>query len=124
MQMKVDDIDQWGVEGIAERIIARVGMEIPVYLSNDIDVRNVVFAPATGIPEAGDWSTRELIRILGGNVGLNCVDTDIVEVTIVWWEPTAIAAAQIVHEVVTIVVNRELIAVINGSKANHPGDAL
>lgn len=58
MQMKVDDIDQWGVEGIAERIIARVGMEIPVYLSNDIDVRNVVFAPATGIPEAGDWSNR------------------------------------------------------------------
>ncbi|CAD0085486.1 unnamed protein product [Aureobasidium vineae] len=120
MQIEVDDIDRWGVEGIAERIIARVGTEIPVYLSIDIDVLDVAFAPATGTPEAGGWSTRELIRILRGIEGLNVVGADIVEVAPAYdgaGEPTSVAAAQIVYEVVTSMVKRGL-AVSNDSKAD------
>lgn len=127
MQIEVDDIDRWGVEGIAERIIARVGTEIPVYLSIDIDVLDVAFAPATGTPEAGGWSTRELIRILRGIEGLNVVGADIVEVAPAYdsvGEPTSIAAAQIVYEVLTSIVKRGLTAVANGSKANHLRDEL
>ncbi|KEQ66098.1 agmatinase, mitochondrial precursor [Aureobasidium melanogenum CBS 110374] len=116
MQIEVDDIDRWGAEGIAEKIIARVGTEIPVYLSIDIDVLDVAFAPATGTPEAGGWSTRELIRILRGIEGLNVVGADIVEVAPAYdsvGEPTSIAAAQIVYEVLTSIVKRGLTAVAN-----------
>lgn len=108
-QIEVDDIDRWGVEGIAERIMARVGRDVPTYLSIDIDVLDVAFAPGTGTPEAGGWSTRELIRILRGIEGLNVVGADIVEVAPAYdgvGEPTAIAAAQIIYEVVTSIVKR------------------
>ncbi|TIA61908.1 Arginase/deacetylase [Aureobasidium pullulans] len=111
MQIEVDDIDRWGVEGIAERILTRVGTEVPVYLSIDVDVLDVAFAPGTGTPEAGGWSTRELIRILRGIDGLNVVGADVVEVAPAYdgvGEPTAIAAAQIVYEVVTSMVKRGL----------------
>lgn len=37
-------------------------------------------APATGTPETGGWSTRELRTILRGLDGLNFVGADIVEV--------------------------------------------
>lgn len=126
-QIEVDDIDRWGAEGIAEKIIARVGTEIPVYLSIDIDVLDVAFAPATGTPEAGGWSTRELIRILRGIEGLNVVGADIVEVAPAYdsvGEPTSIAAAQIIYEVLTSIVKRGLTAAANGSKANHLRDEL
>ncbi|THZ69514.1 Arginase/deacetylase [Aureobasidium pullulans] len=111
MQIEVDDIDRWGVEGIAERILTRVGTEVPVYLSIDVDVLDVAFAPGTGTPEAGGWSTRELIRILRAIDGLNVVGADVVEVAPAYdgvGEPTAIAAAQIVYEVVTSMVKRGL----------------
>lgn len=38
------------------------------------------FAPATGTPETGGWSTRELRTILRGLSGLHIVSADIVEV--------------------------------------------
>ncbi|THX17942.1 hypothetical protein D6D13_00563 [Aureobasidium pullulans] len=52
------------VEGIAERILTRVGTEVPMYLSVDVGVLDVAFAPGTGTPEAVGWSTRELIRMI------------------------------------------------------------
>ncbi|THW61286.1 hypothetical protein D6D19_09988 [Aureobasidium pullulans] len=51
------------VDGIAERILTRVGTEVPMYLSIDVGVLDVAFAPGTGTPEAVGWSTRELIRM-------------------------------------------------------------
>jgi len=110
-QIEVDDIDKIGVEGIAERIIAHVGRDTPTYLSIDIDVLDPAFAPGTGTPEAGGWSTRELIRILRGIEGLNIVGADVVEVSPAYdghGDVTAIAAAQIVYEVVTSIVKRGL----------------
>jgi len=38
------------------------------------------FAPATGTPETGGWSTRELRAIIRGLDGLQLVGADIVEV--------------------------------------------
>lgn len=37
-------------------------------------------APATGTPETGGWSTRELRTIIRGLEGVNLIATDIVEV--------------------------------------------
>ena len=52
----------------------------PVYLSIDIDSIDPAFAPGTGTPETGGWSTRELRTILRGLDGLKIVSADIVEV--------------------------------------------
>jgi agmatinase len=39
-----------------------------------------IVAPATGTPETGGWSTRELRTIIRGLDGLNFIGADIVEV--------------------------------------------
>ena len=41
--------------------------------SLDIDVIDPGLAPATGTPEAGGWTTREVKRIIRGLTGLNFV---------------------------------------------------
>ena len=48
--------------------------------SFQIDSIDPAFAPATGTPETGGWSTRELRTILRGLDGLHIVSADIVEV--------------------------------------------
>ncbi|KAG6846113.1 hypothetical protein H0H87_006477 [Tephrocybe sp. NHM501043] len=70
--ISVDDIDDLGIPEVIRRIRSRVGTT-PVYLSLDIDVIDPGLAPATGTPEAGGWTIRELKRILRGLAGLNFV---------------------------------------------------
>ncbi|KAF9695861.1 hypothetical protein EKO04_005865 [Ascochyta lentis] len=111
MRISTDDIDDIGTKGIIESIMGRVGTETPVYLSIDIDVIDPGLAPATGTPEPGGWSTRELIRILRGIEGLNVVGADIVEVSPAYdssAEITSVAAAQVVYEVLTSIVRKGL----------------
>ncbi|EEP83028.1 conserved hypothetical protein [Uncinocarpus reesii 1704] len=79
LRISTDDIDDIGADGIIKRIYERVGGEIPVYLSIDIDVLDPAFAPGTGAPESGGWSSRELLRIITGLRNLNIVGADIVE---------------------------------------------
>jgi agmatinase len=97
------DIDRIGVDGIVERVVERVG-EHPVYVSIDIDVLDPAFAPATGTPEAGGMTSRELLGALRGMRELRLVGADIVEVSPVYdhAEVTAVAAANIAYELVTI----------------------
>ncbi|CCL98109.1 uncharacterized protein FIBRA_00103 [Fibroporia radiculosa] len=97
--ISTDDIDDIGITEIIKRIRSRIG-ESPVYLSLDIDVIDPGLAPATGTPEAGGWTTREVKRIIRGLAGLNFVGADIVEVAPAYdnAEITAIAAADIVHD--------------------------
>ena len=97
------DIDRIGVDGIVERVVERVG-DHPVYVSIDIDVLDPAFAPATGTPEAGGMTSRELLGVLRAMRGLRLVGADIVEVSPVYdhAEVTAVAAANIAYELVTI----------------------
>lgn len=110
-RITADDIDDIGTSGVIKKIMERVGMEDPVYLSVDIDVIDPGLAPGTGTPEPGGWTTRELIRILRGIEGLNLVGADIVEVAPAYdgvGEVTALAAAQVAYEIVTSMVKRGL----------------
>ncbi|PBP27054.1 hypothetical protein BUE80_DR001952 [Diplocarpon rosae] len=69
-------------------------------------------APGTGTPEAGGWTTRELIQILRGIEGLNIVGADMVEVAPAYdgvGEQTALAAAQVAYEILTSIVKRGLV---------------
>ncbi|KAK4935565.1 hypothetical protein LTR10_023390 [Elasticomyces elasticus] len=111
LRIEADDIDAVGVSGIIELIMSRIGTETPVYLSVDIDVIDPGLAPGTGTPEAGGWTTRELIGILRGIEMLNVVGADIVEVAPAYdgmGETTALAGAQVAYEILTSMVKRGL----------------
>lgn len=65
--------------------------------------------PGTGTPEAGGWTSREVIRILRGLEALNVVGADIVEVAPPYdgtGEQTALVAAQVGFEILTSWVGR------------------
>ncbi|KAJ6557842.1 hypothetical protein B0H19DRAFT_1148732 [Mycena capillaripes] len=97
--ISTEDIDDYGIESVIKKIRDRVGMG-PVYLSLDIDTIDPGMAPATGTPEAGGWTTREMKRIIRGLAGLNFVGCDIVEVAPAYdhAEITSMAAAGIVAD--------------------------
>lgn len=102
--------DMGGARAVLAAILEAIGdNDDPVYLSVDIDVLDPAFAPGTGTPEPGGWTTRELIRILCGLEGLNIVGADVVEVAPAYQGPgeeTALAAAQVVYEIMSSMVKR------------------
>ncbi|KAH7037683.1 agmatinase [Microdochium trichocladiopsis] len=109
VRISADDMDDIGTAGVVARIMDTLGTEDPVYLSLDIDVLDPAFAPGTGTPEPGGWTTRELIRVLRGIEGLNLVGADVVEVAPAYQnngEETALAAAQVVYELLSSMVKR------------------
>jgi len=97
------ETDDIGAAGIAQRIVERVDGH-PMYLSIDIDVLDPAFAPGTGTPEIGGFSTRELVTILRGLAGANLVGADVVEVAPAYdhAEVTSIAAANIIYEMLRL----------------------
>ncbi len=104
-----DEIDDIGTKGLVDGIMATLGTEDPVYLSVDIDVLDPAFAPGTGTPEPGGWTTRELIRILRGIEDLNLVGADVVEVSPAYQgngEETSLAAAQVAYEILSSMVKK------------------
>ena len=52
----------------------------PVYITLDIDVLDPAFAPGTGTPEPGGFSSRELLQVLLSLAELDVVGFDLVEV--------------------------------------------
>ncbi|KAK8845619.1 agmatinase [Kwoniella newhampshirensis] len=99
-----DEIEDIGWKGVIQRIKDRVGTN-PVYLTIDIDTIDPAFAPATGTPEIGGWTTREMIKILHGLKDLKIVGADVVEVAPAYddqAEITQIAAAGMIFELLSI----------------------
>jgi agmatinase len=99
------DLEASGITGVVERIRARVG-DAPLYLSIDIDVLDPAHAPGTGTPEAGGLTSRELLGILRGLASCHLVGADIVEVAPAYdhAEITAIAAAHVAYEILTLML--------------------
>jgi len=100
------DIDRIGVDGVIERVLARVG-EHPVYVSIDVDVLDPAFAPGTGTPEIGGMTSRELVAVLRAMRALNIVGADVVEVAPAYdqAEITAVAGANLAYELITLMVD-------------------
>lgn len=80
-------------------------------MSIDIDSIDPAFAPATGTPETGGWTTRELRTIVRGLDGLYIVSADIVEVAPAYdtnAELTTMAAADVLFEVLGVMAKTPL----------------
>lgn len=108
-----------GADGIAKSIRDRVGNR-PTYLSFDIDTIDPSMAPATGTPETGGWTTREVKRVLRGLANLNLVGLDVVEVSPAYdtnAELTGLAAADLVQEFLSLLVKKgDVVKAIRGGK--------
>ncbi len=88
-----------GMAAVAQRIIERVG-DARVFLSFDIDFIDPAFAPATGTPEIGGFTTWEAQTLLRRLAGLSYVGFDVVEVIPAYdvAENTSFVAANLVYE--------------------------
>lgn len=114
--IEAHEIDNLGVQGVINRVKATVG-DTPVYLSIDIDVIDPGLAPGTGTPETGGWTTREMKAIVQGLADLNIVGADVVEVAPAYdnaGETTALAAADLVFEILGIMVSNPRFASVPG----------
>jgi len=75
----IEEFFELGVAGtIAEA--RRVIGNGPAYLSFDVDGLDPVYAPGTGTPEIGGYSTAEAQRMIRGLAGLDLIGGDVVEV--------------------------------------------
>ncbi len=103
LQISALDVVKLGVDAVIDRVRDRVG-DAPVYISVDIDVLDPAHAPGTGTPEAGGLTSRELLALLRGLDGLVLAGGDVVEVAPAYdhAEITALAAAAVLYEIVTV----------------------
>jgi agmatinase len=84
---------------VLDEVINKIG-ERPVYLSLDIDVLDPAFAPGTGTPEAGGFTSRELLGVLHRLGELQVVGFDLVEISPPYekGDNTSILGAKILRE--------------------------
>jgi guanidinopropionase len=59
----------------------RIVGDSPIYVSFDIDMLDPVYAPGTGTPEVGGFTTFQAQQLLRGLRGLHIVGADVVEVS-------------------------------------------
>jgi len=76
----------------------------PTYLSLDIDAADPAFAPGTGTPEVGGFTSHQLLQLVRGLKGLELVGFDLVEVSPPYdhGDITALLAANLVFEFLSL----------------------
>jgi agmatinase len=99
-----EELRALGPEEFAAAVFARVG-DRPVFLSFDVDFLDPAFAPGTGTPEIGGFSTAEAVGYLRALRGLRLVGADVVECAPAYDGPgqaTAIAGANVLWELLAL----------------------
>ena len=98
-----DEATDLGVRNVLAEIQQRVGPR-PVYVTLDIDAVDPAFAPGTGTPEVGGFTSHQMLQLLRGLTGLKLVGADLVEVAPPFdsQNNTAILAANLVFELLSL----------------------
>jgi agmatinase len=99
-----DAVRKLGMDETIARIRERVG-DARVYVSFDVDFVDPAFAPGTGTPEIGGFTSREAQEFVRGLAGLDLVGCDVVEVYPAY-DPaqiTALLAANVAHEFLSLI---------------------
>ena len=107
LMFSVDDVDQLRIENVLQKTHQRIG-DRPVYVTFDIDAADPAFAPGTGTPEVGGFTSRELLRLVRGLRGLNFTGFDLVEVSPAYDNSgiTALLASNLVFEFLSLLAVR------------------
>src|SRR5688572_28532239 len=102
-------VREMGIGETSARIRERVG-DAKVYVSFDVDFVDPAFAPGTGTPEIGGFTSREAQELVRGLAGLDIVGSDVVEVYPQYDGPgqiTALLAANVAHELLSLIALQE-----------------
>jgi agmatinase len=93
-----EEIFERGIPWVVERFQRFRGTSC--YLTFDIDVVDPAFAPGTGTPQIGGPSSREIVALVRGLLGLQFVGADLVEVSPPYdsAEITSLLAANLLFE--------------------------
>lgn len=101
----MEEFDELGVRGVVEEARARIG-DGPAYLTFDLDVLDLPWAPAVAGMEPGGLTMREALGVLRGLRGLEIVGGDVVEYAQHKDGPgnvTGVNAATLMFELLTLI---------------------
>jgi len=102
--LSTDELRELGPLRYGELVRERVG-ERPVFVSFDIDFLDPAFAPGTGTPEIGGFSTAEALAFLRALRGVRLAGCDVVEVSPPYdgaGMVTALAGATVLYELLSL----------------------
>ncbi|HEX9843817.1 MAG TPA: agmatinase [bacterium] len=104
----MDEVEAAGIAATVERIRRRVG-SAPCFVSLDIDAVDPAYAPGTGTPEVGGFTSREVLALVRGLRGVDLRGADVVEVlpALDPAEITAYLAANLMHELISLLALRK-----------------
>src|ERR687892_2639407 len=101
--ISADEVRAIGISETISRIHERIG-DSKTYVSFDVDFVDPAFAPGTGTPEVGGFTSREAQEFVRGLAGMNIVGCDVVEVLPPYdsAQITALLAANVAHEFLSL----------------------
>jgi len=102
----MDEFYALGVDAVIAEARRIVG-DGPTYISFDVDGLDPVFAPGTGTPEVGGFTTLEAQLMIRGLRGLNLIGGDVVEVAPPFDQTgnTALVGASMMFEILCVVAD-------------------
>jgi agmatinase len=102
--LTTDDLRDLGAAEYGKLVLDKVGAR-PVFMSFDIDFLDPAFAPGTGTPEVGGFSTAEALAFLRALRGIKLAGCDVVEVSPPYdgaGMQTALAAANVLFDLLSL----------------------
>lgn len=102
--LTTEELRALGPERYGELVREKVGTK-PVFVSFDIDFLDPAFAPGTGTPEAGGFSTAEALSFVRALKGIRLAGCDVVEVSPPYDNNgaiTALAGATVMYELLSV----------------------
>ena len=102
--VSTDELRDLGPAGYGDLVRTRVG-DRPAFVSFDIDFVDPAFAPGTGTPEVGGFSTADALAFVRALRGITLVGCDVVEVSPPYDGPgmvTALAGATVLYELLSL----------------------
>jgi guanidinopropionase len=104
--VRIEEFFEIGWQKVANEVLRVVG-DGPTYVSFDVDGLDPIYAPGTGTPEIGGFSTFEAQQMVRALKGLNLVGGDVVEVSPPF-DPTgmtAIVGATMMFEILCVLAD-------------------
>jgi len=102
--LTIDTCFEMGIPAVTRTIKELMGQR-QVYVSFDIDSVDPAYAPATGTPEVGGFTSYQALQLIRGLRGLDLIGFDLVEVSPPYDNPgeiTSILAANLVFEFLSL----------------------
>jgi len=102
--LTTDELRDAGAKRYGELVLQTI-QDKPVFMSFDIDFLDPAFAPGTGTPEVGGFSTAEALAFLRALRGIDLVGCDVVEVSPPYDNAgaiTALAGATVMYELLSL----------------------